>query len=83
MQLWLEERALIIVATNAFGMGIDKPNVKQSFISSYQKTLKIIIRSRKSRKNGEKKAFALLLTHDFDIKITKEQFINVLADKAF
>ena len=28
MQLWLEEKVQVIVATNAFGMGIDKPNVK-------------------------------------------------------
>ena len=29
MKLWLNEDALVMVATNAFGMGIDKPNVKQ------------------------------------------------------
>ena len=28
MQSWLENKAQVMVATNAFGMGIDKPDVK-------------------------------------------------------
>jgi ATP-dependent DNA helicase RecQ len=28
MQLWMEEKVQVMVATNAFGMGIDKANVK-------------------------------------------------------
>jgi len=83
MQLWLEEKALIIVATNAFGMGIDKPNVKTVIHLQLPENLENYYQEAgRAGRNGEK-AFALLLTHDFDIKITKEQFINVLADKAF
>jgi ATP-dependent DNA helicase RecQ len=28
MQLWMQDQAQVIVATNAFGMGIDKATVK-------------------------------------------------------
>lgn len=83
MKLWLDERALIIVATNAFGMGIDKPNVKTVIHLQLPENIENYYQEAgRAGRNGEK-AFSIVLTHQFDIKLTKDQFISVLPDKAF
>ncbi|WP_415776946.1 RecQ family ATP-dependent DNA helicase, partial [Flavobacterium gelidilacus] len=81
--LWMENKVQIIVATNAFGMGIDKPDVKtvihihlpQNLENYYQEV-------GRAGRNGEK-AFGVLLTNASDIKSAKSQFISVLPDKVF
>ncbi|QYJ68289.1 RecQ family ATP-dependent DNA helicase [Flavobacterium litorale] len=83
MKNWLHEKVQVIVATNAFGMGIDKPNVKtvlhiqlpENIESYYQE-------AGRAGRNGEK-SFALLLLNKSDITATENQFIAVLPDKKF
>ncbi|TDD94451.1 RecQ family ATP-dependent DNA helicase [Flavobacterium cellulosilyticum] len=81
MNLWINEEIQIIVATNAFGMGIDKSNVKtiihihlpESIESYYQE-------AGRAGRDGNK-AFAVLLTSPSDKAQAQSQFINVLPDK--
>jgi ATP-dependent DNA helicase RecQ len=80
MQLWMNEAATVIVATNAFGMGIDKANVKP--YSTARKFRKLLPRSWSSRTKW-RKAFAILLTSPSDIIQAENQFINILPDKSF
>ncbi len=83
MKLWMEEKVQVIVATNAFGMGIDKGNVRtiihlhlpQNLENYYQET-------GRAGRNGEK-AFAVLLNNPSDILHAESQFLSVLPDKAF
>ena len=83
MKLWMEEKVQVIVATNAFGMGIDKANVKtiihlhlpQNLENYYQE-------SGRAGRDGEK-AFAILLNNPSDVLHAEAQFLNVLPDKAF
>ncbi|MBW4361345.1 RecQ family ATP-dependent DNA helicase [Flavobacterium taihuense] len=83
MQLWMEEKAQVIVATNAFGMGIDKPNVKTVIHIQLPENIENYYQEAgRAGRNGEK-AYAVLLTSPADIIQTESQFINVLPDKAF
>lgn len=83
MNLWMEEKVQVMVATNAFGMGIDKANVKtiihlhlpQNLENYYQET-------GRAGRNGEK-AFAILLMNPSDVLHAEAQFISILPDKGF
>jgi ATP-dependent DNA helicase RecQ len=83
MQLWMNEDVQVIVATNAFGMGIDKANVKTVIHIQLPENLENYYQEAgRAGRNGEK-AFAVLLTSPSDILQTESQFIAVLPDKKF
>jgi len=83
MQLWMQDQAQVIVATNAFGMGIDKANVKTVIHIQLPENLENYYQEAgRSGRNGEK-AFAVLLTSPSDILQVESQFIHVLPDKKF
>lgn len=83
MQSWMSEETPIIIATNAFGMGIDKPNVKTVIHIQYPENLENYYQeSGRAGRNGEK-AFSILLTSPSDEIIAKNQYIFSLPDKAF
>jgi ATP-dependent DNA helicase RecQ len=76
MQLWMNEAATVIVATNAFGWELTKPMYCNSH-STARKFRKLLPRSRSSRTKW-RKAFAILLTSPSDIIQAENQFINFL-----
>ncbi|MFV5689099.1 ATP-dependent DNA helicase RecQ [Flavobacterium sp. ZT3R25] len=83
MQSWMNEEVQVIVATNAFGMGIDKANVKTVLHIQLPENLENYYQEAgRAGRNGEK-AYAVLLTSPSDILQTENQFINVLPDKKF
>ena len=83
MQLWMNEVATVIVATNAFGMGIDKANVKTVIHIQLPENLENYYQEAgRAGRNGEK-AFAVLLTSPSDNIQAENQFINILPDKKF
>jgi ATP-dependent DNA helicase RecQ len=83
MQLWMNEEVQVIIATNAFGMGIDKANVKTVIHIQLPENLENYYQEAgRAGRNGEK-AFAILLTSPSDIIQTESQFINILPDKKF
>lgn len=83
MQLWMNEQVQVIVATNAFGMGIDKANVKTVIHIQLPENLENYYQEAgRAGRNGEK-AFAVLLTAPSDAIQAENQFINVLPDKKF
>jgi ATP-dependent DNA helicase RecQ len=83
MQSWLENKAQVMVATNAFGMGIDKPDVKTVLHIQLPENIENYYQEAgRAGRNGEK-AFGIIVTNTSDIDYTKRQFIDVLPDKKF
>lgn len=83
MQSWLENKSQVIVATNAFGMGIDKSDVKTVIHIQLPENIENYYQEAgRAGRNGEK-AFGIILTNAGDIDYTKRQFIDVLPDKKF
>jgi len=83
MKLWMEEQVQTIVATNAFGMGIDKANVKTVIHLHIPPNLENYYQEAgRAGRNGAK-AFAVLLTNPSDVIHVEAQFLNILPDKVF
>jgi len=83
MGLWMNERAQVIVATNAFGMGIDKANVQNIIHIQLPENLESYYQEAgRAGRNGEY-AQAVMLVNQNDVLRAKQQFLEVLPDKAF
>lgn len=83
MQLWMDEKVQVMVATNAFGMGIDKANVKTVIHIQLPENLENYYQEAgRSGRNGDK-AFAILLTNPTDIIHSENIFAANLVDKSF
>ena len=82
MNLWINEEVQIMVSTNAFGMGIDKSNVKTIIHIHLPESIESYYQEAGRAGRDGKKAFAVILTSPHDKIQAQSQFINVLPDKA-
>jgi ATP-dependent DNA helicase RecQ len=69
---WMSEKTPIIVATNAFGMGIDKDNVKVVVHLDLPNSIENYIQEAGRAGRNGKKAFSSVLYNNNDIRIFKE-----------
>ncbi len=70
---WMTEKTPIIVATNAFGMGIDKANVGIVIHLNIPSSIENYVQEAgRAGRNGEK-SFSVVLQNDTDIRLFKEQ----------
>ncbi len=75
---WMSEKTPIIVATNAFGMGIDKPNVGVVVHLDVPNSIENYLQEAgRAGRNGEK-SFAVTLQNSNDILVFKDQLENTL-----
>lgn len=80
---WLNNRTQVMVATNAFGMGIDKADVKTVIHLDLPESLESYFQEAgRAGRNGEK-AFAVILKNKNDEDKVKNQFLSVLPDVNF
>lgn len=64
---WIKEEKRIMVATNAFGMGIDKPNVRSVIHFDLPDSLEAYFQEAGRAGRDEKNAYAVLLYENADI----------------
>lgn len=72
-QDWKMNRTRVIVATNAFGMGIDKPDVRSVIHVNIPENLENYYQEAGRAGRDEWKAYAVLLYTENDIKILQER----------
>ncbi|BDD04949.1 RecQ family ATP-dependent DNA helicase [Aureibacter tunicatorum] len=67
-QRWISGSSQVMVATNAFGMGIDKPDVRVVAHLDLPDTLEAYYQEAGRAGRDEKKAYAVILATDYDAK---------------
>ena len=75
-KLWMDGRIKVIVATNAFGMGIDKPDVRVVVHMDLPDTLEAYFQEAGRAGRDLKPSQAFLLVADSDIKQLKDNLQN-------
>lgn len=83
MDLWLQDKVQVMVATNAFGMGIDKPDVRTVIHLQLPENLENYYQeSGRAGRDGQR-AYGVLLLGPDDIGRSRAQFLSGLPTKTF
>ncbi|WP_037373443.1 RecQ family ATP-dependent DNA helicase [Salinimicrobium xinjiangense] len=80
LEQWLKEEKRVMVATSAFGMGIDKPNVRTVIHMNLPESLESYFQEAGRAGRDGKPAKAVTLTNKSDIPLLKNQFLATLPD---
>ena len=82
-QDWIAGRIRVMVATNAFGMGIDKPDVRFVVHLDLPDTLEAYFQEAGRAGRDEKRAFALLVYHPSDKADALRKLAKAYPDMSF
>ena len=80
---WMANDTKVMVATNAFGMGIDKADVSTVIHTHIPESLEHYVQEAGRAGRNQKPAQAVLLVGPNDIQSTKSWYINQIPDVAF
>jgi ATP-dependent DNA helicase RecQ len=73
-QLWIDDKVRVMVCTNAFGMGIDKPNVRTVIHLEPSDSLEAYFQEAGRAGRDEKKSWAVLLVDKADSSEMENRF---------
>ena len=71
---WMQNEVKVIVATNAFGMGIDKPDVRYVVHMDIPSSIEAYFQEAGRAGRDGNKAFAVLLYNDTDLSTLQQNF---------
>lgn len=83
LEQWLCDQKQIMVATTAFGMGIDKPDVKTIMHINLPESLESYYQEAGRAGRNNEKAFAVILKNNSDEQRLKNQFLKTLPSVDF
>jgi ATP-dependent DNA helicase RecQ len=83
LEKWLKEEVKIMVATNAFGMGIDKSNVRNVVHLNLPESIESYFQEAGRAGRDLEPAAATIVTNNSDLPVLKNQFIKTLPDLDF
>lgn len=80
---WFTEKSPIMVATNAFGMGIDKPNVRKVIHLQLPNSLENYIQEAGRAGRDKQVSEAYIIEEIADVKKTENLYFNTLPNDSF
>ena len=83
LNAWLNNTIQIMVATNAFGMGVDKADVETVAHCQLPDSIESYYQEAGRAGRNDKPAKAILFTNENDINQAKRQFVDALPDVTF
>lgn len=83
LKQWLSEKVQVMVATNAFGMGINKPNVRTVIHFSIPESIENYFQEAGRAGRDGAKSYAVLFTQEDEKKHLKTQFLNTTPSVSF
>lgn len=81
LDAWLQNKCNIIVATSAFGMGIDKPNVTRVIHFNLPESIENYYQEAGRAGRNGKFSEAIILKNDSDIELISHQYLSILPTK--
>ncbi len=73
---WLQGKKQVMVATNAFGMGIDNPNVRYVFHTQLPESMESYFQEAGRAGRDGNYSSAMILYNDYDKILIKKQFLD-------